>query len=148
MNITDRDRDLVGKLLTWIGGLAAIVLVVPIAVLGCAALGIAAEGADPLSRGLLQCRNSECVDQWQLAAGGCAAAVTVAIVMGTLVIRSSRRSLQAATVVGLVIAAAFMALSAYVQWLGLFSTPLLFVAAIGAALGIGSALRLGARRHL
>lgn len=129
-----------GGILTWVGSVGTVLIAMPLLMGGCVALSIAGAGADP-SHTMFECADAQCVEEWLIAAAGCAVALAVVVVLLLLVLRGTPRALVAVTVTGALIAAATGSLALVAA--GSISANLLgFVALVAACLALGSWLRL------
>lgn len=141
MDRTAWNSRFAGTLLTWLGGIAAGLLALPLAVAGCVAISIAGAGADP-SHTMFECTEPECVSEWLGFAAVCGSALAVITTMLALVIRASRRSLQVAAILGLSVAAGLVGVALWAALTGAWPEPFLVVAAAAWCLGLGSWLRV------
>ena len=139
--------ETVGSLLTWIGGGISVVLLGVVALVSFLAWYVVGNGID-VGSGRFACRDQACFDMWTsaLVIGVGMAALLMMLII--LAIRSSSRSLLAATVIGSVVGAVLVGL-VFATWSeqGRYAVTisLLFFAAGPVPLVIGSVLRLWAR---
>lgn len=136
-----------GQALTWLGGGTAVLLLIP--VLGLTTLAWEMASSEGAESGLFICHDQACVREmtaWTLAGVGTAALVVALVV---LAVWSSIPSLAAAAILS---SAAFLLLLRFILhvWdLQPFAEVMIgavVVVTAPAALGLGSALRLWARR--
>jgi hypothetical protein len=146
MDVLDRDKNLVGKLLTWASSLASLFIILPVGFLGLFSLAIAGPRVVPDGPGLFVCHTEACRQEGFILAGACFGVVVVAIVLMALAVRSTRRALALAALGASLIAGAILALPFV---LGRDTWPpemVLVTALVPGAFGLGSWLRRQARR--
>jgi hypothetical protein len=146
MDTTKREKDAIGKLLTWVSGLVSLVIIVPVGLYGLLVLALI--GPDDLRHGGggLGCFSEACVEESRLTALACFGIVAIAVTLMGLAIHSTRRSLTLATVGSFVTASALVPLLC-AMGLDTALVPRAVVAAtlISGAFGLGSWLRYLAR---